>query len=580
MRKQLFPVVALCFVGFFFSVRAVQAQPSGNCSPIFLTLNESWFEDFEGYPHNAAVPLEECWDTPQTLVVDNGTSPFVYTGYPYACHSGSNSLELKRSPVMVVLPEFANAINTLVISFWGNTSAQNASAAGTLVLGVITDVTNPSSFIPVDTIPATAFGRTGQDAPYTNFMGYHTFENIVPQDGMRIALRLTNTNRSWNLDDITVFLNPSAFIDSLPYIANLASGSWRLNNGDAANYWTVGIPDGVGDTALFITNDGITAGYNIAVASTVMAEKALMMPASDSVRVDFDVRVGGESHFDFLKVFLAPAEVEFAAGQYNNAQSQSQFSDYALDFTPFKPQGSYSEGYPHIFNLSDDVVHVRAAMANPAPNAPAKLVFLWRNDNTTGTQPGAVVSHVTVVEGALCPETTGLQVTGQSNQDVTVTWDGDPDVAVWDYWYVPVDSDSIVTGSVDTNSFTIVTELASHGGITFWVRVRANCGNGNVGDWSDTLSAKILNEAVADRMENAVVLYPNPAKEVVNVQCTMNNVQKDGELHLFDVYGKLLRMVPVTSEITPVNISGLADGIYFVRVTTDRGTVTKTFVKK
>lgn len=39
-------------------------------------------------------------------------------------------------------------------------------------------------------------------------------------------------------------------------------------------------------------------------------------------------------------------------------------------------------------------------------------------------------------------------------------------------------------------------------------------------------------------------------------------------------------MLPVTSEITPVNISGLADGIYFVRVTTDRGTVTKTFVKK
>ena len=53
-----------------------------------------------------------------------------------------------------------------------------------------------------------------------------------------------------------------------------------------------------------------------------------------------------------------------------------------------------------------------------------------------------------------------------------------------------------------------------------------------------------------------------------------------GELHLFDVYGKLLQIVPITSEITPINVSGLADGMYFVRVTTEAGSVTKTFVKR
>ena len=53
-----------------------------------------------------------------------------------------------------------------------------------------------------------------------------------------------------------------------------------------------------------------------------------------------------------------------------------------------------------------------------------------------------------------------------------------------------------------------------------------------------------------------------------------------GELHVFDVYGKLVQIVPVTSEITPINVSGLADGMYFVRVTTEKGAVTKTFVKR
>ena len=61
----------------------------------------------------------------------------------------------------------------------------------------------------------------------------------------------------------------------------------------------------------------------------------------------------------------------------------------------------------------------------------------------------------------------------------------------------------------------------------------------------------------------------------------MNNVQWDGAtVEVYDVYGKLLQTVEMSSEITTLNVSGLADGMYFVRVTTDRGVVTKTFVKK
>ena len=101
MRKKIFILTMICAV---LGVGAAVAQ----CTPVTITPGIPWFEDFESYPHNSAVPLDNCWATPETLVVDNGTSPFVYTGYPYACHSGSNSLELKRSPVMVVFPEFAN----------------------------------------------------------------------------------------------------------------------------------------------------------------------------------------------------------------------------------------------------------------------------------------------------------------------------------------------------------------------------------------------------------------------------------------------------------------------------------------
>jgi hypothetical protein len=74
-----------------------------------------------------------------------------------------------------------------------------------------------------------------------------------------------------------------------------------------------------------------------------------------------------------------------------------------------------------------------------------------------------------------------------------------------------------------------------------------------------------------------VEVYPNPTTDVVNVECTMNNVQCSG-IEIIDVYGKIITTVDQTA--TQINVSGLAAGMYFVRVTTDRGVVTKPFVKR
>ena len=57
----------------------------------------------------------------------------------------------------------------------------------------------------------------------------------------------------------------------------------------------------------------------------------------------------------------------------------------------------------------------------------------------------------------------------------------------------------------------------------------------------------------------------------------MYNVQS---VEVIDVYGKVIKTMNVTENPTRINVSGLANGMYFVRVTTEEGTVTKTFVKK
>lgn len=62
---------------------------------------------------------------------------------------------------------------------------------------------------------------------------------------------------------------------------------------------------------------------------------------------------------------------------------------------------------------------------------------------------------------------------------------------------------------------------------------------------------------------NAMV-YPNPT--LGNVQLTMNNVQFEGEVRVFDLNGKFLFSKKIEGETTVIPMSDLATGTYFVNV--------------
>ncbi len=69
-------------------------------------------------------------------------------------------------------------------------------------------------------------------------------------------------------------------------------------------------------------------------------------------------------------------------------------------------------------------------------------------------------------------------------------------------------------------------------------------------------------------------VYPNPASNIVNVQCTMNNVQWNGaEIHVVDVYGKLLQTKPFDGETSHIDLTGYTNGVYFVKLMADDQTV-------
>jgi hypothetical protein len=176
-----------------------------------------------------------------------------------------------------------------------------------------------------------------------------------------------------------------------------------------------------------------------------------------------------------------------------------------------------------------------------------------------------------------CETPTNLHASDVDAHSITIGWNTNGNATSWNIHY-RVENGTWNNATSNTNTYVINGLTAE---TVYEIEVQADCGNGNLSDWSAPIHISTTIEVgINSWLENSVSLYPNPAKEVVNVQCSMNNVQTAGELHLFDVYGKLLQIVPITSEITPVNVSNLANGMYFVRVVTEEGMVTKTFVKK
>ena len=171
-----------------------------------------------------------------------------------------------------------------------------------------------------------------------------------------------------------------------------------------------------------------------------------------------------------------------------------------------------------------------------------------------------------------CDVPTGLTASDIQGDAITITWDNNAGVSSWNIQYRP-EGGQLSTASSTTNSYTITGLVAN---TTYQIQVQANCGDNNLSDWSPAIN--VTTTGIESWLANSVTLFPNPANEYVDIRV-------DGDLNVsmmevYDVYGKLINTVNVVDNPTRINVSGLANGMYFVRVTTEKGTVTKSFLKK
>ena len=211
-----------------------------NCGAIS---DDVWFEDFEeATSASAAEQIFMCYDAVVTTTQNNGVFPRIYhEGYAPAAHSGSRTLEFKGNGLLA-LPIFSRPVNTLRFEFYANTTASDSATAGVMEVGIITDVTDSSTFIPLQQVTPVGFQRSG-----SFLVGPFDFNTMTETEG-RIALRFTpassNQGESWNLDDFKVMpipACPSPVANSV-VISEItdtqATISWT-DTDESHNAWTV-----------------------------------------------------------------------------------------------------------------------------------------------------------------------------------------------------------------------------------------------------------------------------------------------------------------------------------------------------
>ncbi len=227
-----------------------------------------YYESFEGYPiGNSSIAPPYC-GVPCYKRLDNATQyHFGYIGNPasYAtgAHTGTGflyyymptTLGTYADWIITVLPPInttLHPLNTLQLSFW--VKMNSATSSGDIIVGVMTDPDEDSTFVPVDTV--TVVGNV-YDLKLSNLSSY-------VGTGAYIALkytRNTSTNTYYFVDDILVETTPAC--PPVTEIALVSSDTSMLSvtwaeNGDATA-WTVeyGI-------------SGFTAGTGITVTATTL----------------------------------------------------------------------------------------------------------------------------------------------------------------------------------------------------------------------------------------------------------------------------------------------------------------------
>ncbi|MBR4911367.1 MAG: fibronectin type III domain-containing protein, partial [Bacteroidales bacterium] len=276
--------------------------------------------------------------------------------------------------------------------------------------------------------------------------------------------------------------------------------------------------------------------------------------------------------------FVSPMVVTDSAGSIT--QTEATLHGHIADMGEL-PIVTYGFEWKPLFATDFNVVTVTGdSLVHSLSGLAPSTDYLYRAFATTAvaTTYGNEIVFTTLDEVIPpCPAPTNLHVTDSSDNTLSIAWTETGDAEEWNIQYRAGNGE--MSSDVSYQPSYLITDLLPN--TAYQIQVQSLCGI-QTSDWTPTVTARTTNTGIAD-YDRYVRVYPNPAGDVIHVECTMYNVQLSGTIEVVDVYGKTVHAVVGANNDSPlrtrINVSNLAPGVYFVRIALEEGVVTKAFVK-
>lgn len=258
---------------------------------------------------------------------------------------------------------------------------------------------------------------------------------------------------------------------------------WYSFNTDA-NAWVLGeaAHNGEGTHAMYVSNDGgATNSYNMSGPGIIYATK-LFNIANGSYVFQFDWKAKGEGTstlYDYMRVALVPAAAELAGGSVPTG-----FGPAAL------PEGCIAVDNSQALNQIDSwQTFTSNEVAVPAGTY--YLAFAWKWDISGGTNPAAAVDNVNITK-ILCgkPASVTIEKANITSTSAEIAWTAEEGQTAWQIAMDTIaafNPDTVELISVNANPYLAENLLPEH---TYYVYVRANCGENGFSAWSARASFK------------------------------------------------------------------------------------------
>lgn len=254
-------------------------------------------------------------------------------------------------------------------------------------------------------------------------------------------------------DSVSVRASTTVAGAPVPYSTGFEAAddvAWTILNGTQTNAWYIDTAaHRTGARALYISADsGATNTYNNNSTSNVYAYKTFTF-APGQYAISFDWKANGESSYDYLRAYLAPAATTFTAGTTLSAGANW------IDL------GGRLNGQTE-WQTSETVAEIAAA-------GTYHLVFFWHNDGSDGSQTPAAVDNI-AISIVTCTAPDSLKVLATTTTSATLDWQAtDTETS----WVLNINGrDTVVNAHpVTINGLTA--------GTFYTARVRAICGAGD-----------------------------------------------------------------------------------------------------